>query len=247
MQTDPQKVALVTGAAQGLGRAIAAELSRAGFRVAVADVAPEVEAVAKELGAVPLVFDVADPEAVRAGIAKVGRVDALVNNAALVTNIARVTQMTFDAWQRELGVNLTGAFNCIQAVLPGMVERRYGRIVNISSVAALGGLAKQVGYAATKAGLLGLTKTVALEHAKDGITCNALLPGMIATERVLAMPEEIQQRTLQQIPARRFGDVREVAAAVRFLASEEAAYFNGAEIPMDGGMHLSITVLGSRK
>lgn len=246
MQADP-KVALVTGAAQGLGRAIAAELSRAGFRVAAADVAPEVEAVARELQALPLVFDVADPAAVRAGVAALGRVDVLVNNAGLVANIAKVEEMTFEAWQRELGVNLTGAFNCIQAVLPGMVERRHGRIVNISSVAALGGLAKQVGYAATKAGLLGLTKTVALEHAKNGITCNAILPGLMATERVLAMPEEIRQRALQQIPARRVGQPEEVAAAVRFLVSEEAAYFNGAELPIDGGMHLTTMVLGSRR
>jgi NAD(P)-dependent dehydrogenase (short-subunit alcohol dehydrogenase family) len=246
MQADP-KVALVTGAAQGIGRAVAAELARAGFRVAAADVAPEVEAVARELGAVPLVFDVADPAAVRAGVAKLGRVDALVNNAGLVANIAKVEEMTFEAWQRELGVNLTGAFNCIQAVLPGMVERRYGRIVNVSSVAAWGGLARQAGYAATKAGLLGLTKTVALEHARHGVTCNAVLPGLIGTERVLAMPEEIRQRSLQQIPARRFGDVGEVAAAVRFLCSEASAYFNGAEVPVDGGMHLTATVLGSRK
>jgi NAD(P)-dependent dehydrogenase (short-subunit alcohol dehydrogenase family) len=250
MPTDP-KVALVTGAAQGLGRAMAAELSRAGFRVAAADVVPEVEAVARELGAVPLVFDVADPVAVRAGVAEavkaLGRVDALVNNAGLVTNIAKVEEMTFEAWQRELGVNLTGAFNCIQAVLPGMMERRYGRIVNISSVAALGGLARQVGYAATKAGLLGLTRTVALEHARHGITCNAVLPGLIGTERSRAMPEEIQQRALQQIPARRMGQPEEVAVAVRFLCSEESAYFNGAELPVDGGLHLNSLVLGSRK
>jgi len=246
MQADP-KVALVTGAAQGLGRAIAAELSRAGFRVAAADVVPEVEATARELGAVPLVFDVADPVAVRSSLATLGRVDALVNNAGLVANIAKVTEMTFEAWQRELGVNLTGAFNCIQAVLPGMVERQYGRIVNISSMAAWGGLARQVGYAATKAGMLGLTKTVALEHARHGITCNAVLPGLIGTERTLAMPEEILQRALQQIPARRAGQPREIAAAVRLLCSEEAAYFNGAELPVDGGLHLATLVLGSRK
>src|SRR5256885_3577812 len=155
------KVALVTGAAQGLGRAIATELSRAGFHVAAADVVPEVEAVAKELAAagrraVHALFDVADPSAVRAGVAQIvqalGPVDVLVNNAGLVANIAPVAEMTFEAWQRELGVNLTGAFNCIQAVLPGMVERRFGRIVNVSSVAAWSGLARQVGDAATKAG-----------------------------------------------------------------------------------------------
>ena len=246
MQAD-RKVALVTGAAQGLGRAIATELSRAGFRVAVADVAPEVEAVARELGGVPLVFDVADPAAVRAGVATLGRVDALVNNAGLVANIAKTTEMTFEAWQRELAVNLTGAFNCIQAVLPGMVERQYGRIVNISSMAAWGGLAKQVGYAATKAGMLGMTKTVALEYARHGITCNAVLPGLIGTDRALAMPEEIVQRALQQIPARRMGQPEEIAAAVRFLCSEEAAYFNGADLPVDGGLHLATLVLGSRK
>ncbi|HVE87622.1 MAG TPA: SDR family NAD(P)-dependent oxidoreductase [Myxococcales bacterium] len=256
MTPDP-RLALVTGAAQGIGKAIARALAQAGYLVAVSDVQPEVSAVAQELSeagsrAAGACFDVADPSAVRAGISQLtsslGRgVDVLVNNAGLVTNIAPVAEMAFDAWQRELSVNLTGAFNCIQAVLPGMVERKFGRIVNISSIAAWSGLARQVGYSATKAGLLGLTRTVALEHARHGITCNAVLPGLIATERVGAMPEEIRDRALRQIPARRLGDPAEIAAAVRFLASGEAAYLNGAEVPVDGGMHLHTTSLGSRR
>jgi NAD(P)-dependent dehydrogenase (short-subunit alcohol dehydrogenase family) len=250
------RVALVTGAAQGIGRVIAQHLAELGFWVAVADVEERVADVARALTdsgyrAAHVCFDVGDPAAVRHGIGtasgSLGEVDVLVNNAGIVNNIAPVAEMAFAAWQRELGTNLTGAFNCIQAVLPGMVGRRFGRIVNVSSIAAWGGLARQAGYAATKAGLIGLTKTVALEHARDGITCNAVLPGLTATERVAVMPEGIRDQALQQIPARRLGQMSEIAAVVGFLATDAAAYVNGAEIPIDGGMHLSATVLGGRR
>jgi NAD(P)-dependent dehydrogenase (short-subunit alcohol dehydrogenase family) len=250
-----QRVALVTGAARGIGRVIARSLAEAGHAVAASDVQSEVDDLVSALRAsghraAAVCFDVADPNAVRAGVAKVqaelGAIDILVNNAALVANIAPVAEMSFAAWQRELDVNLTGAFICTQAVLPQMVSRKWGRIVNVSSLAAWGGLARQPGYTATKAGLIGLTKAVALEHARDGVTCNAVLPGLTATERVDAMPDAIREKAVQHIPARRLGDMVEVAAVIRFLASDGAAYVNGAEIPVDGGMHLSAVVLGGR-
>jgi NAD(P)-dependent dehydrogenase (short-subunit alcohol dehydrogenase family) len=251
-----ERVVVVTGAAQGIGRITARRFSEAGYRVAVADVQPQIEDVARALRdrggrAIHAVFDVSEPGAVRDAIARVagelGPVDILVNNAAIVDHIAPIATMRFESWQRELAVNLTGAFCCIQAVLPEMVARGFGRIINISSIAALGGLSRQAGYAATKAGLLGLTKTVALEHGADGITCNALLPGLTATERVDAMPEVIREHALAGIPARRLGAMTDVASAALFLASDDAGYINGVELPVDGGMHLNTTTLASRR
>jgi len=253
--TDP-RVAVITGAAQGIGRVTAEQFSAAGYLVAAVDVQPQVADVAELLRArggraVHATFDVSDPAAVAAGFKSVvdalGPVDVLVNNAGIVDNIAPVAVMPFEAWQRELGVNLTGAFNCIQAVLPAMVERGFGRIINVSSIAAWGGLFRQAGYAATKAGLLGLTKTVALEHGASGITCNALLPGLTATERVRDMRDALREHVRAQIPAGRLGDMTEVAHAALYLASGEAAYINGAELPVDGGMHLSTTSLAGRR
>jgi NAD(P)-dependent dehydrogenase (short-subunit alcohol dehydrogenase family) len=248
-----ERVVVITGAAQGIGRVMAERFSAAGYLVAAVDVQPQVADVAQRLGrrATHATFDVSDPLAVRAGLASVvdtlGPVDVLVNNAGIVTNIAPVATMPFEAWQRELGANLTGAFNCIQAVLPAMIERGFGRIINVSSIAAWGGLFRQVGYAATKAGLLGLTKTVALEHGASGITSNALLPGLTATERVTDMPEAIREGARAHIPAGRLGAMTEIAAAALFLASDEAAYVNGAELPVDGGMHLNAASLAGRR
>ena len=187
--------------------------------------------------------------AVGAGVARVrealGPVDVLVNNAGIVNNIAPVARMTPEAWQRELAVNLSGAFNLIREVVGGMVERGRGRIVNVSSIAAWGGLHRQAAYAASKAGLLGLTKTVALEHARHGVTCNAVLPGLIATELVEAMPAEIRAAAVAATPARRLGLTEEVARLIAFLASDAAAFINGAEIPVDGGLSLNMSPLAS--
>ena len=251
-----ERVVVITGAAQGIGRVTAERFCAAGYLVAAVDVQPQVADVAEVLRAgggraVHATFDVSDPVAVRDGFSSVvdtlGPVDVLVNNAGIVTNIAPIATMPFDAWQRELGVNLTGAFNCIQAVLPSMVERGFGRIINVSSIAAWGGLFRQAGYAATKAGLLGLTKTVALEHGASGITCNALLPGLTATERVRDMPDAIRDGARAHIPAGRLGAMTEIASAALFLASDEAAYVNGAELPVDGGMHLNAAALARRR
>ena len=250
------KTALVSGAARGIGRAIALRLARAGANVGLIDLNPAIEETAelvRALGRKAAVAqaDIADAAQVRTAVARIaqelGPIDLLVNNAGIVNNIATVEKMTDDAWEKEIGVNLTGAFNLVRATVGAMAERGYGRIVNISSVAARGGLARQVGYSATKAGLLGLTHTVALEYARKGVTCNAVLPGMVETENVKAMPQEIREAAMAATPVRRFGEPAEIAALVAFLCGPEAGYITGAEIDISGGGHLNTLVLGSRK
>lgn len=250
------KVALVTGAARGIGRVTALVLSEKGARVGVADILPKVEETALEIrkmggSSAAVVMDVSDPAQVKDGVAEIvaalGEVDILVNNAAIVNNIATFARMSHEAWLREISVNLGGAFNVTKEVIQGMIRKRWGRVINISSLGAQGGLQRQIGYASSKAGLIGFTKTVALEHAKENITCNAILPGMIETELVSSMPEEIKEAVMSDIPARRFGTMEEVAHLVAFLASDKAGFINGAEIRIDGGMGLLTGSLGSRK
>ncbi len=250
------KVVLITGAARGIGRTTALEMAGEGADVGLVDILPEVHATAekiREMGrrSAAAIFDIAEQGQVLHGIRqiqqKLGDTDILVNNAGIVNNIAPLVKMTHDAWSREIAVNLSGAFNMIKAVIGPMIEKKWGRIINFSSLGATGGLHFQIGYAASKAGLLGLTKTVALEHAKDGITCNAVVPGLIGTELVHQMPEEIKQAALANIPARRIGLMEEVSHLVAFLASDRAGYINGEEIHIDGGMRLNVSTLGSRK
>jgi NAD(P)-dependent dehydrogenase (short-subunit alcohol dehydrogenase family) len=156
-------------------------------------------------------------------------------------------RMDFERWQREIAINLGGSFNLIQAVLPEMIEGGWGRLVLISSIAARGGLPRQAGYASSKAGLIGLAETVAVEHARHGVTCNAIMPGLIETENVVRMPAEIRDATIRRTPARRLGQMEEVAQLIAFLASEQAAFINGAAIPIDGGSSLNAFSLGSRR
>ena len=250
------RIALVSGAARGIGRAIALALASDGADVGLIDIdagAEETAAAVRGLHRRSCVLraDVSSAEEIAAGVATIvaelGSVDLLVNNAGIVNNIAPFAKMKQAAWEREIGVNLTGAFNLARAVIGPMAERGFGRIVNISSVAARGGLFNQAGYSATKAGLLGLTHTIALEYARFGVTCNAVLPGLIGTENVLGMPAEIREQAVAQTPARRLGRPEEIARLVAFLCGEDAGFINGAEIDISGGGHLNTMVLGSRK
>ncbi len=224
--------ALITGAARGIGAAVAARLAADGLRVLSADLLPGCE----------LQLDVARDE-----FPPLPDIDVCVANAGITTTIAAAHHMTAEQWQRDLDVNLTGAFRTIQACLPGMRERRHGRIVVISSVAATGGLPGQVAYAASKAGQLGMVRTLAAENAPLGITANAILPGLVATEQVLAMPATVRERVLAELPTGRPIDPAEVAALVAFLAGEDAAQITGQSIIIDGGATLGRISLGSER
>ncbi len=221
--------ALVTGAARGIGAAIAARLRADGFEVVTLDVAEGCD----------LRVDVAaDPMPV------LDDIDVCVSNAAITTTVAPAHKMTAEQWERDLAVNLSGAFRVVQACLGGMRERGLGRIVVISSGAARSGLPGQVAYSASKAGLHGMVLTLAAENAGRGITANAVLPGMIATEQVRAMPEHVLERVTAALPARRMVEPEEVAALVAFLAREEAGSVTGELIGIDGGLHLNTMSLG---
>lgn len=248
--------ALVTGAGGGIGRAIALALAAEGWAVAVCDLGEGVDETTEMIGglgarAIGLRWDVRDAEAGREAHAEaeaeLGPVDAVVANAAIVDRIADAEKVSEESWRGELDVNLTGAFLSLQPALAGMKERGGGRIVAISSTAASGGLAGQAAYAASKAGLLGLVRTLALELAPAGVTVNAVLPGMVATEKVAAMPAEVRERALAAVPMRRFATPEEIAATVAFLCSDAAAYITGAWLPVDGGIGLSGLTLGRER
>jgi 3-oxoacyl-[acyl-carrier protein] reductase len=236
------RTALVTGSTRGIGRAIAETLARAGARVAIVgrDQA-KAAAVAAELGggAEGFACDVADPASVTALVEAVekafGAVDILVNNAGL-TRDNLLMRIKDEDWDAVLDANLRGAFVAIRAASRGMMKRRWGRIINMASVVGLIGNKGQANYAASKAGLIGLTKSVAKEYASRNILANAIAPGFIETDMTAAMTPEARSALSQQIPLERLGTPADIAGMVAFLASEHAAYITGQVFVIDGGM-----------
>jgi 3-oxoacyl-[acyl-carrier protein] reductase len=242
------KVALVTGASQGIGRACALALGEAGAKVALGarnlERLQEVAAEAERRGwaALPLRLDVANSDSVKAAVDAImqawQKIDILVNNAG-ITRDNLLMRMKPEDWEEVLQTNLKGAYHCIRAVLPSMVRARYGRIINIVSVVAQAGNPGQANYIASKAGLIGLTKAVAAEVASRNITVNAVSPGFIETAMTEKLPQAVRERILSMVPLGRIGKDREVAYAVRFLASDEAAYITGHCLNVNGGMYMA--------
>jgi 3-oxoacyl-[acyl-carrier protein] reductase len=239
------RVALVTGASRGIGKAVAVALARAGASVVAVARGEHAAAVAEAIvaaggTAVGRTADVADAASVEAvvkgAVETYGRLDILVNNAG-ITRDQLLLRMKREDWDLVLQTNLTGAFVCTQAAIKVMVRQRYGRIVNISSVVGQSGNAGQANYAASKAGLIGFTKSVAREVASRQITANVVAPGFIDTDMTRAVPEAVQQKWLEDIPLGRLGSPEDVADAVCFLASERAAYITGHVLAVNGGMY----------
>lgn len=241
------RIAFVTGASRGIGRACALALSAAGARVVVAarqrqkleEVASEIRAAGRDAFVVEM--DLSAAESIRAAFAQTakefGRIDILVNNAA-ITKDGLAVRMKPQDWDAVLATNLTGAFLAIQQVLLSMMRERWGRIINITSVVAEAGNAGQANYVASKAGLIGLTKSLAHEMASRNVTVNAVAPGFIATDMTAALAPELKEKVLAAIPLSRLGTPEDVAAAVRFLASEEAGYITGHVLNVNGGMYM---------
>ena len=241
------RIALVTGASRGIGAAIAKRLASEGAHVvAAARSAGALERVVSEIRASggkasAAALDLADPSSIETAaketIAAHGEIHVLVNNAG-VTEDNLILRMGLEAWERVLATNLTGVFLLTQAVVKSMVRKRYGRIVNVTSVVGLMGNAGQANYAASKAGLIGLTKTVARELASRNITCNAVAPGFIATAMTDKMTDEAKAKLTGSIPLERLGAPDDVAAAIAFLASEEASYVTGTVLNVSGGLYM---------
>ncbi|MCT8997871.1 beta-ketoacyl-ACP reductase [Chelativorans intermedius] len=238
------RTALVTGGTRGIGAAIAVALRDAGYKVA-ANYAGNDEAAsrfAEETGIPVYRWSVADYDACAAGIAKVeaelGPVDVLVNNAG-ITRDAMFHKMTPEEWRAVIDTNLTGVFNMTHPVWPGMRERRFGRIIIISSINGQKGQMGQANYSAAKAGDIGFTKALAQEGARAGITVNAVCPGYIATDMVMAVPEAVREKIVAQIPVGRLGEAAEIARCVVFLASEEAGFITGSTLSANGGQYMA--------
>jgi 3-oxoacyl-[acyl-carrier protein] reductase len=241
------RTAVVTGASRGIGRACALELAKAGARVAVAarnvekleEVAGEIRALGRD--AFVASIDLASTDSIKEAFARIakdfGRVDILVNNGA-ITRDGLAMRMKQADWDAVIATNLSGAFCCIQQVLQGMMRETWGRIINISSVVGECGNRGQANYVASKAGLIGLTKSIAQEMGSRHITVNAIAPGFIETDMTAVLKQELKDALLARVPLRRLGKPEEIAAAVRFLASDEAAYITGAVLDVNGGMYM---------
>ena len=244
------KVAMVTGGSGALGRVHCLSLARAGCNVAVTGHShlEKAEAVAKEIQtmgrkAIAVKMDVADLDEVKEGVKKVeealGPIDILINNAAFgIVRAITIANMDKKDWDRDLSVNLTGAFNTIKCCMSGMLERGWGRIINISSITGTMGGIGQCSYAATKAALIGLTKTVALEGARKGVTCNAIVLGVFDGGSFYEVAPEFRERIIKRLAMRRMGDPQELSNVLTFLASEESSYLTGEAIEVSGGASL---------
>lgn len=242
------KIALITGASQGIGRETALALAEAGAKVAAAarneeKLASLVSEIVNAGGeAIAIKMDVADPEQIKSGfkqvLEKFSRLDILVNNAA-ITRDGLALRMKQEDWDAVIRTNLTGAHLCIQQALSTMMRARAGRIINIASVVAQMGNAGQANYVAAKAGLVGLTKAIAIEIASRNITVNAVAPGFIATPMTDVLSDKVKEELKNRIPLGRMGSARDVASAIVFLASDEAAYITGHVLDVNGGLYLA--------
>jgi len=242
------KVAIITGASRGIGKVIAEEIAKAGAKtICVSRSLSDVEKVAKDINeqgftAMAMACDITNGEQyqklVKSVNDKFSSVDILVNNAG-VTKDGLIMRMSDDDWDVVINTNLKGAFNGTKAVTRHMMKQRNGRIINISSVVGLTGNAGQANYAASKAGLIGLTKATAKELASRGITANCIAPGYIETDMTNQLPEKIKNALIEQIPLGRIGQAKDIAATVCFLASEDAGYITGQTFTVDGGMVMS--------
>ncbi len=229
--------ALVTGASRGIGRAIAVELGRAGADVVVGyrSGADEAEELAAEIGGTAVRADVSDPDAAARLVEQAGDLDILVNNAG-VTRDGLIARMSDEDWQAVVDTNLGGVFHTCRAASRGMMRRRSGSIVNLTSVVGIHGNPGQTNYAASKAGIIGFTKALARELASRGVRVNAVAPGYIQTALTNVLPEEVQQAILANTPLARLGTPEDVAGAVRFLCSDEASFVTGEVLLVDGGL-----------
>jgi 3-oxoacyl-[acyl-carrier protein] reductase len=233
------RTALVTGASRGIGLAIARSLADAGAKVVLAARdAAKLEAASKEIpNSTWVELDLSSADSIKAAFAKAGKIDILVNNAA-VTKDGLALRMKKDDWDTVINTNLTGSFLCIQQVLQGMMKERWGRIINISSIVGETGNPGQANYVASKAGLIGLTKSLAQEMASRNITVNAIAPGFIETDMTAVLSDDLKAKMLEQIPLKRMGKPEDIASAVRFLASNEASYITGHVLDVNGGMYM---------
>jgi 3-oxoacyl-[acyl-carrier protein] reductase len=241
------KTAFITGASRGIGKACALALAETGHRVALAardmakleETAAAVRASGAEAHVVAIDMTSADSikEAIASTAKDFGRIDILVNNAG-ITRDGLALRMKLDDWDAVLRTNLTGAFIAIQNVMQGMMKERWGRIINIASVVGEAGNPGQANYVASKAGLIGLTKSLAQEIASRNITVNAVTPGFIETDMTAVLTDDQKAKMLEHIPLKRFGKAEDIAAAVRFLASEEAGYITGHVLSVNGGMYM---------
>lgn len=241
------RIAMVTGGAQGIGKSISLELAGDGADLVIGDVlldgaektADEVRALGRKALAITLDVSNAESaaEAVKSAVGEFGKVDILINNAGIARDNL-LMRMKPEEWASVIAVNLTGVFNCTQAVVRLMMKQRYGRIVNIASVIGQMGNAGQANYGATKAGVIGFTKSIARELGSRGITVNAITPGFIETAMTEKLSEELRQMMLENVPLGRLGQPEDIAKAVKFLVSDDAAYITGAVLNVNGGMYM---------